>query len=59
MLTGKTVDARRARKLGLVDEAVPVRIMENTARGVLRAAPPPRTLPFPLSLTLNGRRCAS
>jgi 3-hydroxyacyl-CoA dehydrogenase/enoyl-CoA hydratase/3-hydroxybutyryl-CoA epimerase len=51
MLTGKTVDARKARKLGLVDEAVPVRIMDNTARGVLRAAPPPRTLPFPLSLT--------
>ena len=39
MLTGKTVDARKARKLGLVDEAVPVRIMDNTARGVLRAAP--------------------
>ena len=27
--------------------------MENTARGVLRALPPPRTLPLPLSLTLN------
>ncbi len=53
LLTGKTVDARRAKKLGLVDEAVPQRIMENTARGVLKALPPPRTLPFPLSLTLN------
>jgi 3-hydroxyacyl-CoA dehydrogenase/enoyl-CoA hydratase/3-hydroxybutyryl-CoA epimerase len=28
--------------------------MENTARGVLAALPPPRTLPFPLSLTLAG-----
>jgi len=53
MLTGKTVDARRARKLGIVDEAVPPRIMENTARGVLRALPPPRELPPLLSLTLN------
>ncbi len=54
MLTGKTIDARRAKKMGVVDEAVPVRIMENTARGVLRAAPPPRSLPLPLSLTTNA-----
>ena len=52
MLTGRTIDARRAKKLGLADESVPVRIMDNTARGVLRALPPPRTLKFPLSLTL-------
>jgi 3-hydroxyacyl-CoA dehydrogenase/enoyl-CoA hydratase/3-hydroxybutyryl-CoA epimerase len=51
MLTGKTVDARRAKKLGLADECVPARIMDNTARGVLRAQPAPRRLPFPLSLT--------
>jgi len=51
MLTGKTIDARKAKKLGLADEAVPPRIMDNTARGVLRALPPPRRLPFPLSLT--------
>ncbi len=53
LLTGKTIDARRARKLGIADECVPSRIMMNTARGVLLAAPPPRRLPFPLSLTLN------
>ncbi|HEY2817449.1 MAG TPA: enoyl-CoA hydratase-related protein, partial [Casimicrobiaceae bacterium] len=53
LLTGKTVDARRAKKLGLADECVPVRIMENTARGMLAKLPPPRALPFPLSLTLN------
>jgi len=58
LLTGKTVDARRAKKLGLADECVPERIMENTVRGVLRAAPAPRTAPFPLSLTLlpSGRK---
>ncbi len=53
MLAGKTVDARRAKKMGLVDEAVPLRIMENTARGVLKALPEPRKLPLPLELTLN------
>ncbi len=53
LLTGKTVDARRAKKLGIADECVPPRVMENTARGVLRALPPPRTLPTTLSLTLN------
>ena len=53
LLTGKTVDARRAKKLGIADECVPVRVMESTARGVLRALPAPRTLPLPLSLTLN------
>ena len=54
MLTGRTIDARRAKKLGIADECVPPRIMENTVRGVLTALPPPRLLPFPLSLTLQG-----
>jgi 3-hydroxyacyl-CoA dehydrogenase / enoyl-CoA hydratase / 3-hydroxybutyryl-CoA epimerase len=53
LLTGKTVDARRAKKLGIVDEAVPPRIMENTARGVLRTLPPPRKLALAQSLTLH------
>jgi 3-hydroxyacyl-CoA dehydrogenase/enoyl-CoA hydratase/3-hydroxybutyryl-CoA epimerase len=53
MLTGKTVDARRAKRMGIVDEAVPPRIMENTARGVLKALPAPRKLPFAQALTLN------
>ena len=34
LLTGKSVDARRARRIGLVDQAVPLRILENTARVV-------------------------
>ena len=53
LLTGRTIDARRARKLGIADECVPPRIMMNTARGVLLAASQPRRVPFPLSLTLN------
>ncbi|HJU23463.1 MAG TPA: 3-hydroxyacyl-CoA dehydrogenase NAD-binding domain-containing protein, partial [Casimicrobiaceae bacterium] len=52
MLTGRTVDARRAKRIGLADECVPVRIAENTARGVLRAKPAPRMVALPLSLTL-------
>jgi len=52
LLTGKTIDARKARRLGLADECVPARIMDNTARGVLLARPAPRVLRFPLSLTL-------
>jgi 3-hydroxyacyl-CoA dehydrogenase/enoyl-CoA hydratase/3-hydroxybutyryl-CoA epimerase len=53
LLTGRTIDARRAKKLGLADESVPPRIMMNTARGVILASPPPRRLPFALALTLN------
>jgi 3-hydroxyacyl-CoA dehydrogenase/enoyl-CoA hydratase/3-hydroxybutyryl-CoA epimerase len=53
LLTGRTIDARRAKKLGIADECVPARIMMNTARGVILAAPPPRRLPPALSLTLN------
>lgn len=53
LLTGKTIDARRAKTLGIADECVPLRIMENTARGMLKALPPPRRLGFPLSLTQN------
>ncbi len=53
LLTGKTIDARRAKKLGVADECVPVRVMENTVRGVLRALPPRHQLALPLSLTLN------
>jgi len=40
LLTGRTVDARRAKRIGLVDQAVPQRIFENTARMVTLEAPP-------------------
>src|SRR5207245_10981560 len=53
LLSGKTIDARRARKLGLADECVPVRIMENAARGIALSAPPSRRLQFPRSLMLH------
>ncbi|HEU4352396.1 MAG TPA: 3-hydroxyacyl-CoA dehydrogenase NAD-binding domain-containing protein [Burkholderiales bacterium] len=34
LLTGKALDAKRAQRIGLVDQAVPLRIFENTARMV-------------------------
>ena len=39
LLTGKSVDAKRAKRIGLVDQAVPLRILENTARMVTLEAP--------------------
>jgi 3-hydroxyacyl-CoA dehydrogenase / enoyl-CoA hydratase / 3-hydroxybutyryl-CoA epimerase len=44
LLTGKSVDARRAKRIGLVDEAVPLRILENTARTITLQAPKQRKL---------------
>ena len=46
MLTGRAIDARRAKRMGLVDEAVPARIMMNTARMMALKRPTPRRLPF-------------
>ena len=46
LLTGKTVDARRAKRMGLVDQAVPLRIFENTARMLTLEAPPRKPLPL-------------
>jgi len=46
ILTGKSVDARRAKRMGLVDEAVPLRVLENTARMVTLEAKPKMPLPF-------------
>ncbi len=54
LLTGKSVDARRARRMGLVDQAVPLRILENTARIVTLEARMPRKLPFLQSLLLKA-----
>lgn len=42
LLSGRAVDARRAKKLGLATEAVPLRILENTARMVTLEARAPR-----------------
>jgi 3-hydroxyacyl-CoA dehydrogenase/enoyl-CoA hydratase/3-hydroxybutyryl-CoA epimerase len=53
MMTGRSVDARRAKKIGHVDASVPPRVMENAARIMLLEAPPPRRLPFVQRL-MNG-----
>jgi len=44
MLTGRAVDARRARSLGMVDAVTPRRHFENAARRILMQ-PPPRSRP--------------
>ena len=46
LLTGRAVDVRRAKRMGLVDAAVPPRIQENAARMTVLEAPRPRTLPL-------------
>jgi 3-hydroxyacyl-CoA dehydrogenase / enoyl-CoA hydratase / 3-hydroxybutyryl-CoA epimerase len=46
LLTGKSVDAKRAQRMGLVDQAVPLRILENTARMLTLEAPAKRGLGF-------------
>jgi 3-hydroxyacyl-CoA dehydrogenase/enoyl-CoA hydratase/3-hydroxybutyryl-CoA epimerase len=56
LLTGKALDAKRAKRIGLVDQAVPLRILENTARMVTledrgRSKPP---LLQRLMLSLRG-----
>jgi len=53
MMTGRSIDARRAKKIGLADDAVPPRVMENAARITVLQAPKPRALPFHQRL-LNG-----
>jgi 3-hydroxyacyl-CoA dehydrogenase / enoyl-CoA hydratase / 3-hydroxybutyryl-CoA epimerase len=50
LMTGRAVDARRARRMGLVDAAVPPRIRDNTARMMALEAPRPRRLPFAQAL---------
>ncbi len=56
MLTGRTLDARRAKRIGLVDQAVPLRILDNTARMVTLEARPPRRLRFARRLLLGPLR---
>jgi 3-hydroxyacyl-CoA dehydrogenase/enoyl-CoA hydratase/3-hydroxybutyryl-CoA epimerase len=46
LMTGRTIDARRARRMGLVDAAVPPRIKDNAARMIALEAPRPRRLPL-------------
>src|SRR6266571_491123 len=46
LLTGRAVDARRAKRMGLVDAAVPPRIQENTARMMVLESPRPGKPPL-------------
>lgn len=53
MLTGKTIDARKARRLGLADDCVPARVMDNAAASLVLADQPRRRPPWWQRL-LNG-----
>lgn len=53
MLSGKGVDARRAKRLGLADHCVPPRVMDNAARILLSSGQPPRRPPWHQRV-LNG-----
>ncbi len=46
LLTGKGADARKAKKIGLVDVCVPLRVLENAARMIALEAPPPHRPPL-------------
>ena len=53
MLTGKTIDAKRAKRMGLADDCVPPRVMEMAARQLLLSGQPCRTLPL-MQRLMNG-----
>jgi 3-hydroxyacyl-CoA dehydrogenase / enoyl-CoA hydratase / 3-hydroxybutyryl-CoA epimerase len=53
MLTGKQIDAKRSKKMGLVDECVPPRVMDNAARMLVLSGQPVRQLKGMQAL-LNG-----
>lgn len=56
MLTGRALDARRARAAGLVDEIAPARLMREHARARVLADPPRRRLPWLQRLLLGPLR---
>ncbi len=53
MLTGRALNAKRARQLGFADECVPPRVMDNAARMLATSGRPPRTLPL-MQRLMNG-----
>ncbi|HET6718172.1 MAG TPA: enoyl-CoA hydratase-related protein, partial [Rhodocyclaceae bacterium] len=53
MLTGKQIDAKRAKKMGLADFLAPVRLMEKSAADYVLSGKPRRALPL-LQKVLNG-----
>jgi 3-hydroxyacyl-CoA dehydrogenase / enoyl-CoA hydratase / 3-hydroxybutyryl-CoA epimerase len=56
MLTGRALDVRRARKLGMVDDVAPARLMREHARARVLSDAPRRALPFMQRLTLGPLR---
>src|SRR5437867_7596572 len=54
LLAGKSVDARRAQRIGLVDQAMPLRILENTARMITLESPKRKSLSFWKTMMLSG-----
>lgn len=53
MLTGKSIDAKKAKRLGLADDCVPPRVMDSAAKILLLSNTPRRPLAF-LQRLLNG-----
>jgi 3-hydroxyacyl-CoA dehydrogenase/enoyl-CoA hydratase/3-hydroxybutyryl-CoA epimerase len=53
MLTGKTIDAWRARRMGLADDCVAPRVMDAAARRIVLSGQPPYRPPL-LQRLLNG-----
>jgi 3-hydroxyacyl-CoA dehydrogenase/enoyl-CoA hydratase/3-hydroxybutyryl-CoA epimerase len=53
MLTGRNIDARKAKSMGLADECVAPRVAEATARGLLLSGKPRRRRPL-LHRLMNG-----
>jgi 3-hydroxyacyl-CoA dehydrogenase/enoyl-CoA hydratase/3-hydroxybutyryl-CoA epimerase len=53
MLTGKTIDARKAKRLGLADDCVPPRVMDAAAAMLVLSGQARRRPPF-LQRLLNG-----
>lgn len=56
MLTGRTIDARRAQKMGVVDYAVPRRHLARAARSVLQELPQQRSPWWSKALALKPGR---
>jgi len=56
LLTGRAVDAKRAKRMGLVDQAAPLRVFENTARMVTLEDARPKPLPFMQRMMLGPLR---
>ncbi|MCH9697305.1 MAG: enoyl-CoA hydratase/isomerase family protein [Gammaproteobacteria bacterium] len=53
MLTGRTVDARQAKRLGIIDYAVPDRQLSSAASAMLKTSPKPRRASFLKALQSN------